>query len=396
MLGEFLAPRYLISVEGKSLKEDVTQFIESVTYEEEENSTSQISIRVLNQDFRFLDERVFAEGNTLDLWMGYVGKPLTFMNRGIILNPTPNFPRSGIPIFNVVAKDISQNLISVPSKDRGKTYSKRLDSEIAAEIFSEERIVPLVQATKQRVSRTRKKGTNRWEFLARLAEINDYVVNVRYDVTAKRWLGYFGPKRREDQPAKYKFIYGTGELDATLYEFSPRPSLASQSTAVEVSYTDAKTGKRHRVRCEVKGKDAERARFAAAVGRDKMQREIQNGPSVTVTCWGQREEVIADRHFASPADAKRWASTWWKRRQDDFLIGSGAAMGSSDVRTGQVHELSNLGRRLSGDWEFHRVTHRMGRREPYEIDFDARKVALAEVIGDPRDGTGATVQTETL
>lgn len=394
---DLLAPRYVIVVEGTKLKSDVTAFISSVEYEEEQDHSSKITLEVLNQDFRFLDERVFAEGNEVDLWMGYAGKPMHFMNRGIIVKPDPRFPRSGIPRMTIVANDLSQNLMTVGAKDKGKVYSKMKDSDIASKIFKEEGIGPFVFQTKGTVTRQRKKGKSRWDFLKELARLHNFTVWVRYDPEQSMYMGYFGPPDVSDQPTKHKFIYGTGEADATLLEFDPKMSLPSQSTEVEVTWTDPKTRKTHRIKCEVKKKDAERTRFTAAagaVGKDKLKKKVQNGPSVVITCFGQREEVIADRKFSSAAEAKRFAASWFDARQKDFLFGNGVLVGSPDVRLGHIHELKGLGTRLSGDWVLTRVSHRMAGQGLYETSFSGTKRVLKSVVGAPENVSKVKAEEE--
>lgn len=385
---DLLAPRFLLTVEGTRLREDVTAFVREVEYEEQRDHAGSIRLEVLNQNFRFLDDRVFAEGNWLDLWVGYAGKPLHFLNRGVIVAPDPRFPRAGIPTLSVVAHDVSQNLMTVGAKDRGRTYSGT-DSDIVRQVYGEEGIAALTFDTRTQVTRTRKRGQPRWAFLRRLAQLHGFVIWVRYDPAERTWMGYFGPPDAADQPSKHRFVYGTGEADATLLEFHPRSSLTSQSTEVEVSYTDPKTRKHHRIRIEVRKKDAERTRFTAATGRGKLRCEIGNGPSVTLTCLGQREEVVADRQFSSPSEARRWAVAWFAERQDEFVTGEGTLVGSPDVRIGQVHELVGLGPRLSGDWVLTRVTHRLSGSSLYETEFTASKKALRSVVADPSQVSAA-------
>lgn len=391
---DIFAPRYLIAVEGTSVASDITPFISAVEYEEERSAASKITLEVLNQNFRFLDERVFAEGNVVDLWIGYAGKPLHFMNRGFIIAPEPRFPRGGIPTLSVTAYDLSFNLMRTGAKDRGRVYSKQTDSDIAAAIFREEGIAPFVFGTKGKSTRVRKKGKSRWEFLLKLAKLHNFTVGVNWDPVDRLWLGYFGPPDAPEQATRHRFVYGTGEPDATLLEFDPRSNLTSQSTEVEVVWTDPKTRKHHRIRCEVKRKDAERTRFTAAVGTDKLREGIPNGPSVTITCLGQREECVADRSFSSAADAKRWAAAWFDARQREFIQGRGTIVGSPDVRLGQVHAFEGLGPRLSGDWALRRVRHRLEGSSLYETEFDAEKKVLDSVVGAPESPSSATGEEE--
>jgi len=374
----YLAPRYLIKVEETKLSEDVTRFITGVEFTEQENSASKISIGVADQSFRFLESKVFAEGNKVDLWMGYVARPLEFMARGVIVRPNPHFPRGGIPRMRIVAHDLSRKLMKVDDNDKGRTYRKKRDSEIASELFSEIEAAPFVFETADLKTRTRKKGVTKWQFLKRLARINDFVVYLKYDPQKKTNVGYFGPPDLEDQPNKYKFIYGTGEPDATLLDFRPDVSLAGQATKLEMTYTDAKTRKTRRLEVEVKRKKAEDTLF---VDNKKLKREIPNGPAVTFTIFGQRTRTLVGRTFKTPADAKRAAAAWFQGIQDEFALASGSVVGVSDVRRGQVHELAGIGTRLSGDWHFTSVTHRMQGRSLYEVSFTARKVALENVLG---------------
>lgn len=382
-IGAFLASRYLIKVEGTKLSEDVTRYISSVEFTEQENSASKIVLNVTNEHFRFLDSKVFAEGNKIDLWMGYVGKPLEFMARGIIVKPNPHFPRSGIPRMTVVAHDLSRKLMDVGEDDKGKVYKKKKDSEIAEAVFKTIDAAPFVFETKGLKTRVRKKGVTRWQFLQHLAKINGFVVTVKYDPKKGTNIGYFGPPDEEDQANKYTFVYGTGEPDATLLEFRPNMSLASQETKLEMQYTDAKTRKTHKLVIDMSKKKAEDTLFTASKGKKKLKRTVPNGPVITFTIFGQRMKTVVGRTFTSAADAKRFAAAWFQSMQDEFVLGNGAVLGVPDLRRGQVHELDGLGNRLSGDWHFTAVTHRMGQGSLYEISFSARKVVLENVLGSP-------------
>lgn len=380
----YLAPRYLISVEGTKLKEDVTQFVSKVSWSEAEKVAAKLTLVVSNPDFRFLEARTFQEGNEIDLWMGYVGRPVSYMGRGVVVKPNPGFPRSGVPKFTVIAHDASHRLMHAGVKDRGKTYAKLSDSDIAEKIFREEKIAPFTLRTRGLKTRTRKKGVTRWQFLQRLARINGYVVNVRFDVVSGLWNGFFGPPDMERQEEQFTFSYGTGEADATLLEFWPDYSTPSQTTRIEVVYTDPKTKKTHRLEVKVDRKSEERTKFTGAIGVAKMDREVRSGPSVQLTVFGQREEVVADRQFASTADAKRWAANWWFQRQREFVFANGVLVGEPSLRKGQVHRFTGLGPRLSGRWQLTGVdSEQPGSELGFESKFSAVKVALETVVSAP-------------
>lgn len=377
-----LAPRYLVKVEGTELKEDVTRFINGVEYLEQENSASRITLDVSNPDFRFLDSKTFAEGNEIDLWMGYVDHPLAFMGRGAIVRPNPRFPRGGMPSMKIVAHDASRKLMKLAKKDRGKSFKKKSDSEIVEEIFKEAGIAPFVFESKGRKTRVRKRGVTWWQFLVHLANLNNYVVFVKYDQKKRADVGFFGPADVEDQPEKFRFSYGTGEPDATLLEFFPDLSIASQETKLEMLYTNAKTRKSHRLEIEV-SKKSEKPLFVGTSALKKLKESIKSGPTVTFTVFGQRVRMLTGLTFSSTADAKRFAAAWFQSMQDEFALGRGAVLGTEKLRRGHVHELLGVGNRLSGDWHFTSVTHRIRGNSIYEVGFTARKVVLENVLGAP-------------
>ncbi len=396
------APRYAIEVEGTKLKEDVTRFVSSVTFTETENQSARIAFHVINDNFRFLDSKVFAEGNSIDLWMGYAGKPLHFMARGTIVRPNPNFPREGIPTMSVVAHDASRRLMNSGENDKGRTYGRMRDSEIAESLYGEVGIAPFTYQTKGLQTRVRKRGNSRWQFLLRLAKLHNFVVFVKYDATVGTHVGFFGPPDVEDQPTKHTFSYGTGEADATLLEFHPDLSIPSQSTNVQVVWTDPKTRKTHRLSVEAR-RNAEKTKFTAdsfgprvssVVGRNSkstpLRESIKSGTGVTLTVFGQSEEVVVGRAFKDAKEAKRFVAAWFARREAEFAFGNGTIVGSPDVRRGQTHAFKGLGNRLSGDWQLTSVTHRISGGTLYETNFSARKVVLDSVVGAPDDASNAT------
>ena len=377
-----LAPRYLIKVQGTELREDVTRFINSVEFLEQENSAARISVDVANPDFRFLESKTFAEGNAIDLWMGYVDRPLAFMGRGFIVKPNPRFPRRGMPTMRIVAHDVSRKLMDAGEKDRGKVYKKKSDSEIAESIFKEIEAAPFTFATKGRRGRVRKRGVTRWQFLVKLARLHGYVVFVKYDPRKKAYVGYFGPPDVEDQAKKFRLSYGTGEQDATLLEFFSDVDLSGQSTKLEMTWTNPKTRKTQRLEIDVKRKTREPTLFEGAEGTREIKEPLTSGPSVTFTIFGQRTREVVGRSFKSVTDAKRFAAAWFQGMQDEFALGRGVILGNENVRRGQVHELAGIGARLSGDWHFTSAAHRMS-GGIYETSISARRVVLENVLGAP-------------
>lgn len=380
-MNDWLAPRFLISVEGTKLKADVTDHVVEVTYEEGDDVAAKMGIHLANPGFVFNTSKVFMEGNKVDLWMGYVGRKLTFMNRCEVVRPNPGFPRDGMPQFNVEAFGAGHRLMI--DEPTGKTYTDLLDSEIVERHLNWKGIAPFTIATKGKHTRVRKKGSNVWQYLQHLARLNGYVLDVRYDLDQGINVGYFGPSQQTPEDP-YVFSYGTGETDATLLEFWPDISLPSAKTKVQVEWTDGRgRDRKHRkIEVDVDNADAEKVRFKGISGAEKVKQEVRNGPSVRYTVFGQTEEVVVGRPFRSAADAKRFAAAWWARREREFVFGRGVVLGVPTLRKGQVHTLKLPDARLSGKWRITSVIHRMSGESQYETEFTATKVVLGSKVGD--------------
>jgi hypothetical protein len=81
--------------------------ISDVTWEENDCQADMLSFTVLNPDMRIHDSRLFTEGNSVDLWIGYDGLQPEYMGRGIIVTVEPEFNRDGIPRMSITCYDVS-------------------------------------------------------------------------------------------------------------------------------------------------------------------------------------------------------------------------------------------------------------------------------------------------
>lgn len=388
---DWFAPRFSAKVSGTKLEHDITELVESVEYEETEKLASKVTFVINNPGFILNGFKGFAEGNELDLWIGYVGKSLVFQNRGIIVKPNPSFPRSGMPRITVVAHGAEQRLFK--SDPKGRVFRDMTDSEIVSKVMAEAKIETISFDTKLKVTRWRKKGRSNWEFVQRIAHLNGFEVSVRYDPQMKMHVAYFGPaESMEVQPSRYKFIYGSGEPDATLVDFYPNLSIPSQVTKVQVAFTDPKTRRTHRCTAEVKKKEAESTKYSGPSGKRKLKKTIPNGPLVKFTVFGQTEEVIADRPFTSVADAKRFAAAWFALRQKDFIFARGTVIGVPDLRKGQTHDFVLPDQRFSGEWIVTSVRQKLGARSMYETEFTVTKKVLGSAVGAPGNVSGTKLE----
>lgn len=130
--------------------------VTSVEWEENDCQSDMMTLTVQNPDLNMQESRLFALGNSIDLWMGYDGQIPDYMGRAIIVEVEPSFNTGSMCTLNVVAYDIAYFMME----------------EAKAEIDSE--------------------GTRWWErrrtpiSAAEEQELNDFVTDAMRDTTEER------------------------------------------------------------------------------------------------------------------------------------------------------------------------------------------------------------------
>lgn len=81
--------------------------ISDIEWEEDIEGADSLKLTVQNPDLTLQDSRLFAEGNSIDLFVAYDGRPEFFMGRGIIVEIEPEFPADTMPTIRLVAYDKS-------------------------------------------------------------------------------------------------------------------------------------------------------------------------------------------------------------------------------------------------------------------------------------------------
>lgn len=81
--------------------------VTEVEYDENDCQANMVRLTVQNPDLLIHDSRLFAEGNSIDVWMGYDGHTPKYMGRGIITEIEPMFESGSIASMTVTAYDIA-------------------------------------------------------------------------------------------------------------------------------------------------------------------------------------------------------------------------------------------------------------------------------------------------
>jgi len=80
--------------------------INDVSFEEDIDGASCVSITVNDPNVELLDNHLFDIGNNIDVWFGYDGRASFYMGRGIIVESAPNLPATEMPTIRITAYDI--------------------------------------------------------------------------------------------------------------------------------------------------------------------------------------------------------------------------------------------------------------------------------------------------
>lgn len=148
------------------------------------------------------------------------------------------------------------------------------------------------------------------------------------------------------------------EWGKSLISFSPRLSSASQ-TGLQVtrSYSDQL------------GQAIVAAISPAALAAEADALVERLGSGLLEQLKRMRRSVVRDRKIESFVDAAEIAKAMLRQVLEGLYEGSGSCIGTPALRAGEQIEIRGLGKRYSGRYTLHRVTHTMG-SGGYQTQFD--------------------------
>lgn len=406
----WLTPVFVVKVNGKNVSALLEEFLREVSYETAEGLADQVSLSVDNPNHLFTDSRVFAEGNELDLWLGYWTADqllLPYCGKFVITNQDPDFPEAAAPSFTVRALDPLYRLMDSENHAdalwkavRVKKMTKTRHDPDTLLISDSEVIKAITGAYKLRyvggdLEEKRRKfpfrrGMTDYDVLKKVSERNayDYWVRTKDDLLDAEfnWQPLIGmPDDPDgDGPGKMLFRYGMGE-QSTLLQFRPRAAVRGQKTKVTVHFWDQKKNEPVEVVVELPNGPAEDPRWQSASAADPAPAPTTGG-GVRLVLDGDAVEMITGRTFASEAEAKKYAEARLHLRNCDFIGGSGKVLGYPKLRARQVHTLGGLGLRFSGDYRFTRVRHVWSATQNPTTEFDGYRVPEAPVVDEELAG----------
>jgi len=356
------APQIEIKVDGQKLAlDDVIELRVTLQRDEVGGFSMQLAndFDLVTQTFRHSDFSRLDVFKPVEIRMGYAAaNQMATMFVGEITALSPSFPSSGMPTLSVTGTDLLGRLRrSKPGANDTKLFAGRPDWEIARQITTRNKLGWSDKSTSSGPSNpvVMQRDMDDLTFLLWLAKRNDFEAVVV--IENQKAALYFGPPRDKRGPeAVTEIALVWGE---SLVSFTPRLWVGRQVSKVTVRGWDSR--KKQKIEA------------TASIEDLKAHGEGQSGAEILASKSGPKEERIVDRVVQSQEEAKALATQLLAETANQFLTGSGEAMGEPAIRPQTVVHLRGLGRRYNGDYYVAKADHVYG-ASGYMTSFEVERM----------------------
>lgn len=307
--------------------------------------------------FRHSDKDVLDVFKTISIEMGYVGRMST-MFVGEISMLQPSFPSSGMPTFTVTGIDMLNRLRrSRPDDNKTKHYQDQADWQIADQIAKRHDLKLSKDSTKQgeKHPHVTQRDQDDLKFILFLAKRNDFECTVILE--NRKPVLYFGPPRDKRGPeavTQVGLVYGE-----SLISFTPKLKIGKLVSKVTVRAWNARTKKAFK--------------YTATFKDLPKTSDGKTGPQLMEEKKGAKEERIVDRVVQSQEEARKLAIQLLTETANEFLTGSGEAMGEPKLRPQTNIKLTGIGSRYDGVYYATKVDHIYG-ASGYTTSFEVERL----------------------
>ncbi len=308
--------------------------------------------------YRHSDDESIDVFMPVTLSMGYVGR-LAEMFVGEITMLQPAFPSSGMPTFSVTGTDILQRLRrSKPDGNTSKSFENKADWEIA-KIVAQRHGLPYADASVKTGDKNKflsQKHMDDLTFLLYLAKRNDFEAHVVIEnKKPKLFFGVPTDKRDGKKVKQYGLRYGQ-----SLISFTPTLRIASQVSSVTVRGWNSRT--KEKFQYKATKKDLPKTGGKGKTGPERVEKQLT-----------AKDDIVVDRPVQSQQEAKNLAIQMLTETANQYLKGSGEAMGDPRILPGVNLELTGLGSRFDGVYYVTKTDHVFG-AAGYTTSFDVERL----------------------
>lgn len=348
---ETTVPDMSIRVNGREIPSPAQKNLLSVAVHEDLNAASMFTIRLYNWDpvkleYTWSDDALFAPGNEVEVWMGYVDQLQKIMI-GEVTSLEPLFQADEIPILIVRGMDHRHRLFR-GRKTRSFTQTK--DSAIAQQIAQQAGLRASVTDSKVTLEYVLQHNQTDMEFLRHRAS------RIGYEVFVESKTLYFQPHRHDSKEAL------TLSLGKDVIEFYPRLTTVAQVGERVVRGWDPKQKK------EILGKAAAGQESSTMGGRT-------SGPKATNSAFGKTSAALVVTPVFSKAEADQMALGQFNETALTYIEGDGLCLGRSDLHAGMVIAIEEAGKTFSGLYYVTSVEHNITYSQGYQTRFTVQRNA---------------------
>jgi phage protein D len=340
-----------IRINGAPLSGAVKADVQRVTVVEDVGAAGMFSLRLYIWDdeqlrVKWVDDKLFAEGNQVQIQMGYLGSLETLMV-GEITGLEPEFSADEPFMMTVRGYDRRHRLLR---GRKTRSFVQMKDSDIARQIAGNAGLRPRVQDSKVKLDYVLQHNQTDLEFLQERAR------RIGYEVLVEDKTLHFRPPQEAQKAAL------TLSLDQDIIRFYPRSTTLTQVGQIEVRGWNPK------------GKKPILGRAGPGAERSKMGGRT-SGPQAASRAFGKTSSASARWPVFSPAEADQMATGRFNDMALAYVGGEGLCYGRADLRAGHVVEIEGLGQRFSGLYYVTSATHTISATAGYRTAFSVRRNA---------------------
>jgi uncharacterized protein len=345
------APEFEIAINGLA-NGPLRDSVSSVEIKEEMGNVAAFTVVLADQfdlgkqEFVWLDNPLIAEGQHISIKIGYASNMLDLIDGKIETVSTSGFSgeisRLTIQGYHRGHKTVSvETSGDCPVKlDKNDTYSK-----IAAKVADVDHLEKVIDDTKLYSPITAKKTVVYQDFLRDVARR----VGFEFFIARNKFF-FINPRTKKNEERK-EFKIMTFEWGVNLIHFNPVINTTGLVAQVEVR------GHAPYSKKNITG-------IANAGDEDVLEKNIRTGSQIALDISNKTNYIcnkpkldIKDRILASQEEAEDMAKAELNIASDTLITGTGSVVGTPELAPGQIIELKNIGRKLSGKYVVSGVTN---------------------------------------
>lgn len=350
---ETYAPLYIVEIDGKELAEDISQHIESFTYEDHEDKMDELRLTIAKGDLALVDHPQLQEGKEIRARWGYVGN-LSEARTCTIKEIEYTFGEDGVARMEVTALDKGHKLTGRSART---CWNNKQVADVVKDIAKKNNLTPKVDIpediTQEFISQG---GKSDMDFLKELARDMGCSVWVTNDEL------YFEPNKVNEPVRTFHWREDKDGYLKSLRITSNAEKGKGTGRGTEVAGLDPLTKKPIKETVSAKGNsngtvDVSGSSMSevSAGGGSLPERRTENETPL------QAKHDEAGRVVATPvstaARARRSGKGKVTSASMQAIEATATAIGLPYLKAKDTVTIENIGKKFSGDWRIKSVRH---------------------------------------